>query len=72
MQVTLLLLLLERLYWDYLKDNNEPMNNVIKERFDVLWFVVAMFIGGFLLAYNPTDTDKEEELSAHIKCLEDK
>ena len=42
-----------------------------KEHIRQLYFVIAMFIGAILLAYNSTDTDKEEELSAHIKCLED-
>jgi len=39
-----------------------------KEHIRYLYFVIAMFIGGFLLAgYNPTD--KVEELSPFEKCL---
>ena len=39
-----------------------------KEHIRSLYFVIAMFIGGILLAYNLTDTDKEE-LSPFDKCL---
>lgn len=39
-----------------------------KEHVRYLYFVIAMFIGGILLAYNSTDTDKEE-LSPFEKCL---
>ena len=42
-----------------------------KEHIRYLYFVIAMLIGGFLLVYNPSDTNKEEELSAYSKCLED-
>lgn len=39
-----------------------------KEHIRYLYFVIAMFIGGFFLAgYNPTD--QEEELSPYEKCL---